>query len=239
MPNFRAENSVISALSDISDISIPAKARLVDRIREQIVTGAFPLGARLSDKDLAAEMNVSRTPVREALLQLQAEGLIVVRPRSGTFVFDVSESDLSQICEMRCLFETGALKMAAAVNPASLVGALTFPVAEAALALEEKNYARCEALDTIFHETLIALSANKYLVEILPDDFNQGSGAAQPSSPEPRQDRRRHRPASAHHRSGRGRQAGITSAEIANHVRNVRTQLLSVTTGGVALKAAG
>src|ERR1700730_861918 len=132
---------------DISDGAVPAKDRLVDRIREQIVVGVLPLGARLSDKEIAAEMHVSRTPVREALLQLQSEGLIVVRPRSGTFVFGVSEDDLSQICEMRSLFEIGALRMAAAVNPASLVGALILPVAEAALALEDKDYARCEALD--------------------------------------------------------------------------------------------
>ena len=226
-------------LSDISDISIPAKARLVDRIREQIVAGIFQLGARLSDKDLAAEMNVSRTPVREALLQLQAEGLIVVRPRSGTFVFDVSESDLSQICDMRSLFETGALKMAAAVNPASLVGALTFPVAEAALALEEKDYARCEALDTIFHETLIALSANKYLVE----SYRTISTKVRALRSRLPQNHARIEGAIAQHRRiidlvAVGK-AELASAEIASHVRNVRTQLLSVTTGGVALKATG
>ena len=203
------------------------------------MAGIFPLGARLSDKDLAAEMNVSRTPVREALLQLQAEGLIVVRPRSGTFVFDVSESDLSQICDMRSLFETGALKMAAAVNPASLVGALTFPVAEAALALEEKDYARCEALDTIFHETLIALSANKYLVE----SYRTISTKVRALRSRLPQNHTRIEGAIAQHRRiidlvAVGKPE-LASAEIASHVRNVRTQLLSVTTGEVALKAAG
>jgi DNA-binding GntR family transcriptional regulator len=227
------------APTDISDISIPAKARLLDRIREQIVTGAFPLGARLSDKDLAAEMNVSRTPVREALLQLQSEGLIVVRPRSGTFVFDVTESDLSQICEMRSLFETGALKMAAAVNPSSLVGALTFPVAEAALALEDKDYARCEALDTIFHETLIALSANKYLVE----SYRTISTKVRALRSRLPQNHARIEGAIAQHRRiidlvAVGK-AELAAAEITSHVRNVRTLLLSVTTGGMALKAAG
>src|ERR1700687_5887651 len=124
MPNYDLETTNLSII-DISDVAIPAKSRLVDRIRDQIVTGAFPLGARVSDKEIAVEMNVSRTPVREALLQLQSEGLIVVRPRSGTFVFGVSENDLSQICDMRSLFEIGALKMAATANPTTLVGALT------------------------------------------------------------------------------------------------------------------
>jgi DNA-binding GntR family transcriptional regulator len=216
-----------------------AKARLVDRIRDQIVAGVFPLGARLSDKELAAEMNVSRTPVREALLQLQSEGLIVVRPRSGTFVFGVSENDLSQICEMRCLFETGALQMAAAVNPATLVGTLTYPVAEAALALEDKDYARCEALDTVFHETLIALSGNRYLV----DSYRTISTKVRALRSRLPQNHARIAGAIAQHRRiidlvAVGK-ADAASLEIAIHVRNVKSQLLSVTIDDTTLKAAG
>jgi DNA-binding GntR family transcriptional regulator len=227
-------------LIDISDTSIPAaKTRLVDRIRDQIVTGAFPLGARVSDKEIAAEMNVSRTPVREALLQLQSEGLIIVRPRSGTFVFGVSQNDLSQICEMRSLFETGALNMAAAVNPATLVGALTYPVAEAALALEEKDYARCETLDTVFHETLIALSGNRYLVE----SYRTISTKVRALRSRLPQNHARIAGAIAQHRRiidlvavGKTEAA---SAELASHVSNVKTQLLFVTSDEAALKAAG
>jgi DNA-binding GntR family transcriptional regulator len=226
-------------LIDISDNAVPAKIRLVDRIRDQIVTGAFALGARLSDKEIAAEMKVSRTPVREALLQLQSEGLIVVRPRSGTFVFGVSESDLSQICEMRSLFEIGALKMAAAGNPATLVGALTYPVAEAALALEDRDYARCEALDTVFHETLIALSGNRYLV----DSYRTISTKVRALRSRLPQNHARIAGAIAQHRRiidlvAVGR-AEAASNELASHVSNVRHHLRVVTTDGVALRAAG
>jgi len=210
---------------------VPAKARLVDRIREQIVAGVFPLGTRVSDKEIAAEMRVSRTPVREALLQLQSEGLIVVRPRSGTFVFGVSGSELAQICELRSLFETGALRMAAAGNAASLVGALTYPVAEAALALEEKDYARCEALDTVFHETLIALSGNKYLVE----SYRTISTKVRALRARLAQNHARVADAIAQHRRIVDLVAvGKTEAaaqEIASHVRNVKHQLQSVTSG--------
>lgn len=218
---------------------MPTKVRLVDRIRDQIVTGVFPLGARLSDKELAAEMNVSRTPVREALLQLQSEGLIVVWPRSGTFVFDVSEDDLSQICEMRCLFETGALQMAAAVDPATLVGTLTYPVAEAALALEDKDYGRCEALDTIFHETLIALSGNRYLV----DSYRTISTKVRALRSRLPQNHARIAGAIAQHRRiidlvAVGK-ADAALLEIASHVRNVKSQLFFVTIADTTLKAAG
>jgi DNA-binding GntR family transcriptional regulator len=154
-------------------------------------------------------------------------------------VFDVSESELSQICQMRSLFETGALGMAAAVNPAGLVGALTVPVAEAALALEEKDYTRCEALDTRFHETLIALSANKYLIE----SYRSISTRVRALRSRLPQNHSRIAGAIAQHRRiidlvAVGR-ADAASAEIASHVRHVQAQLLPVTTSAVALKAAG
>ena len=205
--------------------------KLVDQIRERIVQGALPLGARLSDKDIASELRVSRTPVREALLQLQIEGLIVVRPRSGTFVFQPSADDLSQICEMRSLLETGALKMSVASDRANFIRSLTIPVAEAALALDDRDYARCEELDTAFHETLISLSANKYLLE----SFRTISSKVRALRSRLSQNHRRIESAILQHRRiidlvvvG---QIDAAAAEIASHVRNVQRQLADQDSG--------
>jgi DNA-binding GntR family transcriptional regulator len=143
----------------------PLKGVVADEIRSRIIVGALNLGERLSDKDLASELRVSRTPVREALLQLQAEGLIVVRPRSGTFVFDLSPDDLREISDLRGVLEAAAIRMGAARQRERVVSALATRVAEAALALEASDFARCETLDTAFHETLIELGGNKYLIE--------------------------------------------------------------------------
>src|SRR5215472_2259180 len=101
----------------------PLKGIVADEIRSRIIVGALNLGARVSDKDLASELRISRTPVREALLQLQAEGLIVVRPRSGTFVFDLSPDELREISDLRGLFETGAIRMGVAHARERLVSA--------------------------------------------------------------------------------------------------------------------
>jgi DNA-binding GntR family transcriptional regulator len=143
----------------------PLKGMVADEIRNRIIIGVFNFGERVSDKDLATELRISRTPVREALLQLQAEGLIVVRPRSGTFVFDLSPDDLRAVSDLRALFETGAIRIGATKQPERMVSALATRVAEAALALEASDFAQCETLDTAFHETLIELSGNKYLIE--------------------------------------------------------------------------
>jgi DNA-binding GntR family transcriptional regulator len=144
--------------------ALPLKAVIADRVRESIVLGVYPPGGRLSDKALAQELKISRTPVREALLQLQSEGLVVVRPQSGTFVFDLSADDVRDICALRAVFERGAIPMGAARDRDKLVSTLAALVAEAGFALEANDLARCEALDTAFHEAIVAGSGNRYLI---------------------------------------------------------------------------
>ena len=201
------------------------KGAVADEIRSRIIVGAIAFGDRLSDKELAGELKVSRTPVREALLQLQAEGLIVVKPRSGTFVFDITPEDLREISELRALFESGAIRMGVAQNRDRLVSALATRVAEAADALEAGDFARCEALDTAFHETLIGLSGNKCLGE----SYRTISDKVRALRARLPQTRERIANAIVQHRRivdlialGRTEAA---AAEIARHVHNVHAQL--------------
>jgi DNA-binding GntR family transcriptional regulator len=110
---------------------------------------------------------------------------------------------------------------------------------QAALALEDKDYARCEALDTVFHETLIALSGNKYLVE----SYRSISTKVRALRSRLPQNHVRVAGAMARHRRiidlvAVGK-AEAASAEIASHVRNVKHQLLPVTAGDAAWMAAG
>jgi len=206
--------------------SRPLKGVVADEIRNRIIVGALNFGERVSDKDLATELRISRTPVREAILQLQSEGLIVVRPRSGTFVFDLSAEDLREICDLRGLFEAGAIRMGGHQHD-RMISALTARVAEAALALEAGNFARCEELDTTFHETLIELSGNKYLIESYRT-ISDKVCALRSRLP---QTRDRIAAAIAQHRRivdliAVG-QTDAAAEEITLHVRNVHVQLMS------------
>ncbi len=72
----------------------PSKSAIAEGIRARIRWGELPLGARISDKVIASELGISRTPVREALVQLQTEGLVVMRPQSGTLVTDLTPTDV-------------------------------------------------------------------------------------------------------------------------------------------------
>ncbi|MFV0371347.1 MAG: GntR family transcriptional regulator, partial [Azonexus sp.] len=86
--------------------------RVTEAIRRAIVDATFPLGEALSETSLAARFGVSRTPVREALSTLQRQGMIVIRPQSGSFVFMPTEEDVAELCDFRRLIETAALRFA-------------------------------------------------------------------------------------------------------------------------------
>lgn len=144
-------------------LSIPAS--IASQLREHIASGVLPPGSPLSDKALAAQLRISRTPVREALLQLRSEGLVVVRPQSGTFVFDPDAKEVAEICQVRGILEAGALAVVTQAQLPALVAALSANVAEAAAALRRRDHATCDALDAAFHETIVALCGNELLVQ--------------------------------------------------------------------------
>ena len=78
------------------------------RLREAIIDGQFALGEMIPEETLAATFGVSRTPVREALNQLQSLGLVIVRPQRGSYVFKASEADVAALCQFRCVIEPRA-----------------------------------------------------------------------------------------------------------------------------------
>jgi DNA-binding GntR family transcriptional regulator len=142
----------------------PSKAIVAAEIRSRITTGRMALGARISDKKLAAELDVSRTPVREALVQLQSEGLVVMRPQSGTFVFDLTIEAVRDICATRAILEAGAIRLAAESGSSDSIARLGLLVGRAAIALDDGDLAQCDELDCQFHEGIVAASANAYLI---------------------------------------------------------------------------
>jgi DNA-binding GntR family transcriptional regulator len=91
----------------------PASALAADAIREAILDGRFTPGLRLKEERLAAQLGISRTPIREALLLLQAEGLIEAVPNRGAFVRSFDVVELLDMYELRALLEGHAARRAA------------------------------------------------------------------------------------------------------------------------------
>lgn len=139
-------------------------------IREAIVAGEFSFGSQLSESVLANRLGVSKTPVREALLQLKHEGLVDVQPQSGTFVFQPTDDQVREICRFREVIETAALRFAVLRDSAALVRRLE----ETLTADDEVGAAGGSATenaathpqnhhDAAFHGAILDCSGNPYL----------------------------------------------------------------------------
>jgi DNA-binding GntR family transcriptional regulator len=96
-----------------NDSAIPRQSltsAVADKLREQIMRGEIPEGAQLRQDVIAAQYQVSRIPVREALRQLDAEGLITIFPNRGAIVPELSPADIEELFAIRALLEPEVLK---------------------------------------------------------------------------------------------------------------------------------
>ncbi len=91
-----------------------ASVAATELIREAIVDGRLEPGRRLKEEELARELGISRTPIREALLMLQAEGLVDATPNRGAMVRVHTPEDLDDLYQLRALLEGYAARRAAA-----------------------------------------------------------------------------------------------------------------------------
>jgi DNA-binding GntR family transcriptional regulator len=134
-----------------------------DSIRQLIVGGELPMGAQLSEATLAAQLGISKTPVREALLRLRVDGLIDIQPQRGTFVFSLTPRQVEEICVFREAIEISAVKLAMEGNRAEMVKALQANVREMALARKARQFKVIRALDEAFHQAIVDHCDNAYL----------------------------------------------------------------------------
>lgn len=135
----------------------------LDSIRQLIVGGELAMGAQLSEATLAAQLGISKTPVREALLRLRVDGLIEIQPQRGTFVFSLTPRQVEQICVFREMVEVSAVKLAMEARRPELVTALRLNVREMALARKTADWKSIRQLDEAFHEAIVEHCENAYL----------------------------------------------------------------------------
>jgi len=95
-------------LLDKTTISI----QVAQELRRRILAGHYPQGVKLQQEQIAAELGVSRSPVREALGQLEAEGLVVLTPQKGAQVSPISRAEIAELFELRLLVEPHLIALA-------------------------------------------------------------------------------------------------------------------------------
>jgi DNA-binding GntR family transcriptional regulator len=136
-----------------------------ERIREAIQTGRYQPGDRIRESEVAEWLEVSRTPVREALRRLESEGLVGFESWRGVVVADLDRQQVSELYAMREVLEGAAARLAA-----RHIGDAEIELLEALLARADARGEDPDALAAInrqFHETIYGAAHNRYLTQTL------------------------------------------------------------------------
>jgi DNA-binding GntR family transcriptional regulator len=136
---------------------------VVEDLRARIIDGRLRLGEGLSENALAAELGISKTPVREALLQLKLERLVDVMPQRGTYVFQLAADQVVMISELREILELAAIAAAMQRNHAALVARMARILDSMRAAHHADDRANYRTLDGEFHQAIIDLCGNPYI----------------------------------------------------------------------------
>ena len=131
-----------------------------DYVKARLLDGRFAGGTLLSENEIAQRLDVSRTPVRQAFVQLEAEGLLELYPRRGALVVPISPSEAEDVLEARMLIEQHAARRAAGAGPA-LAETLRGHIADQEQALEDG--AGFAWADRRFHHALVESAGNQLL----------------------------------------------------------------------------
>ena len=138
-------------------------------LREAIIKNQFKSGERLMETELADEMMVSRTPVREAVRKLQSEGYVVMLPRKGTYVTSLTIQDVNDVFEIRSALESMAAGLASERASDAEIGAIKRFIEEEAVLWDGTDLARAIRSDIQFHSMVYRASKNVRIEALIND----------------------------------------------------------------------
>ena len=144
-------------------------AQVYEKIREDIIEGRYKPGEALTEQGLADALQVSRTPIREALRQLELEGLVEIRPNKGALVVGIHPEDIRDIYTIRALLEGLAAEKAAQRATEEEIERLQETVDLMEFYLERQSYDKLRSMDDRFHQMIYELSGSRMLNHILKD----------------------------------------------------------------------
>ena len=133
-------------------------------IKDEICSGSFSPGQWLQEAELAAQLSVSRSPIREALRQLTAEGLVVEYPNKGVYVKEFTPRDIEEIFELRLLMENHAISRLKDHLTKSGADLLLTCLSELEAAYKKADLPLYTQIDERLHSLIIFLSENSLLI---------------------------------------------------------------------------
>ncbi len=145
----------------------PLRDVVSETLREAIISGVLKPGERLMEIQLAEELGVSRTPVREAIRKLELEGFVIMMPRRGTYVSDVSIKDINEVYEIRTALDVLAAGLAAERITSEELEQMERLLVEIAEYIEQDQMDKIVEADSKFHDILYQASRNERLKGII------------------------------------------------------------------------
>ncbi len=143
----------------------PLREKILDTLREAIVSGDIKPGQALLENDLAAQLGVSRAPLREAFQILSHEGLVETIPYKGTVVRNLTRQDIEELYTLRCVLEQFAIRRIIVAGKPEDSTTLRAIFDEMLAAAVNGNLKEVNLIDRRFHDTLIDLSQHHLLAQ--------------------------------------------------------------------------
>jgi DNA-binding GntR family transcriptional regulator len=140
-------------------------------IKEKIITVDMLPGSIIQESELMQQLNLGRTPIREALKQLETDKLVVTIPHRGTFVADVQITDLQQIYEVRMYLERLCARLAAERATAEQIAEME-NCCQQMLNPEEQDTRQLILIDRYFHRLLARAAHNKFIMDEIELFYN-------------------------------------------------------------------
>ena len=146
---------------------LPLRDVVFNTLRQAILRGELKPGERLMELKLANKLGVSRTPIREAIRKLELEGLVIMSPRKGAEVAEITEDNLRDVLEVRGALEELAMKLACRRIEKGDIGKLKRASQNFNEALTSDDVTKIAEADVAFHDIIYMATNNKRLIQLL------------------------------------------------------------------------
>ena len=153
------------------DEYLPLRDVVFNTLRQAILKGELKPGERLMEIALAERLGVSRTPIREAMRKLELEGLVVMIPRRGAQVANITEKDLNDVLEVRIALENMAIEKACQNMTEDSMSKLWVAAKAFERTTAEGDLVKMAEADVAFHEIIYQASDNRRLIQVLNNRY--------------------------------------------------------------------
>jgi DNA-binding GntR family transcriptional regulator len=144
----------------------PLREVVFESVRGAIISGVLKPGERLMEVQLAEKLGVSRTPIREAIRKLELEGLVIMMPRKGAYVADLSIKDITDVLEIRATLEGLASSLAALRITDDEIEQLELNALQFHKAIEADDFDGIVQADIDFHDNIFKATRNDMLMQL-------------------------------------------------------------------------